>query len=134
MKRVISNSQHALQVNPTGRQILQILDFVRTKEEAKDLEEKESAYRRTELGLHINVGKTKVMETGNEHHTINIMFVGKEIQLVEHFCYLGSMETQHDNSSKYIKNRTGKACSTIGALNIRSNKNLKQTKDKAISI
>lgn len=70
MKKVISNSQHALQVNPTGRQILQILDFVRTKEEAKDLEEKESAYRRTELGLHINVGKTKVMEIGNEHKYI----------------------------------------------------------------
>lgn len=68
------------------------------------------------------------MEIGNNSHTINIIIQGKEIQLVEQFCYLLSMITKDGNSSKGTQSRIGKSSSTFGTLtNIWSNKNLKQT-------
>jgi len=72
----------------------------------------------SKVGLHINAGKTKLMQLGvSEGEVVNtIQAEGREIESVEEFCFLGSVASRDSSCDKEIKIGLGKANATFGRL------------------
>ena len=68
------------------------------------------------VGLTINAEKTKIMKIGKWQDTDSIMIEGKEIEMVESFCYLGSLIRSDSSCDKEIKTRIEKANTAFGRL------------------
>ena len=69
------------------------------------------------VGLCINAEKTKIMVVGDMAETESIMAGGKQVEVVEEFCYIGSMISRKGDSERDIKIRIGKANAIFGRLN-----------------
>jgi len=69
------------------------------------------------VGLRINADKTKLMVVGNMSDKRCIMAEGQIIEIVEEFCYLGSVISDNCSCDKDKKTRLGKANSVFGRLN-----------------
>ena len=69
------------------------------------------------VGLCINAEKTKIMVVGDMAETESITAGGKQVEVVEEFCYLGSMISRKGDSERDIKTRIGKANAIFGRLN-----------------
>ena len=68
-----------------------------------------------QVGLHISAEKTKVMRTAS-FEPVPILLQGNPLEVVEHFCYLGSVITMDGDSGKELRSRIAKAEGTFSML------------------
>ena len=81
-----------------------------------DLQEKTTKlqYFSEQLGLQINVSKTKIMDFTNVNNVIQIN--NNILEKVEHFTYLGSRITANADSSTEIMSRIALSSSAFNSL------------------
>jgi hypothetical protein len=87
-----------------------------------------------QVGLRINIKKTKLMKIGTERRD-SITVRGEPVDDVERFCYLGSVVTREGGTEADIKARLGKARQAFGRLTPiwKSSKYSRRTKIKIYS-
>jgi len=82
-------------------------------EVVEDLNRKSEPYN-----LHISVGKTKVMNVGESSDgcNCNIGIHGQNFEVVDKFCYLGSMVSSDGSVSREVKRRIGMSLTAFQSL------------------
>ncbi|KAI5751137.1 hypothetical protein M8J77_004668 [Diaphorina citri] len=82
-----------------------------TEEELQNMLEKVSKVGQ-DLGMKINIGKTKVMKISKNESNINIKLEGQQLEQITSFKYLGAIVNSNGSSTEEIKSRTGMAKSS----------------------
>jgi len=68
------------------------------------------------VGLCMNVSKCKVMVSNNYNDSTDVKIGSSVVEVVEDFCYLGSLLSSNSNCDKDCQTRIGKAASVFGRL------------------
>ncbi|KAI5738261.1 hypothetical protein M8J77_004739 [Diaphorina citri] len=82
-----------------------------TEEELQNMLEKVSKVGQ-DLGMKINIGKTKVMKISKNESNINIKLEGQQLEQITSFKYLGAIVNSNGSSTEEIKSRIGMAKSS----------------------